>query len=241
MHEFQKLSPDSFAKSSEMYAAALAADPDYIAARLASAYCYAHLALWQDPGTAAEYIARADDAFEVAIAADAGDARAYSIKRAVEVAKGDYASAVAAGQAGVNLDSSESASRANLAYALMCADKPDEALVQLTAAIQGIPNYPGWFALIKIHCLYMTGKLAEALREAEDTMERFPDFYPAPVMASALYAELGRREDAQRMRKRVLRVDPQFSADAYVRFQGLKSARHRDNLRAALSEAGLPE
>ena len=36
-------------------------------------------------------------------------------------------------------------------------------------------------------------------------------------------------------------MDPHFSADTFVKSQGLKSATHRDRLLAALRVAGLPE
>ena len=72
-------------------------------------------------------------------------------------------------------------------------------------------------------------------------LARAPEFYPGPVLAAALYAELGRPDDARNMSEKVRRMDPQFSIDTFVKSQGLKSVKHRERLFAALSSAGLPE
>ena len=62
-----------------------------------------------------------------------------------------------------------------------------------------------------------------------------------PVIATALYVELGRLEDACETSTKVRQMDPQFSADTFVKSQGLKSATHGGNLLAALRKAKPPE
>jgi adenylate cyclase len=238
-NEFQKFSPDSFAKCAAMWEAALAIDPDFLSPRMAAGYCYAQMALTTDAKTSEAYIARAEAAVEFGLAVAPHDTRSYAPRRGIEVAKGNHAGAIAVTRE--EIDISNEPGSAGLAMALMAAGEPDQALVQINKTIQQIPNYPGWYAMIKIQCHYMMDELDEALREAEGILARAPEFYPGPVLAAALYAELGRPDDARNMSEKVRRMDPQFSIDTFVKSQGLKSVKHRERLFAALSSAGLPE
>ncbi len=240
-HEFQKHSPDSIAKSAAMWDRAFAIDPDFLAPRAASAFCYAQMALWKDRKTAEEYIAKARSYIDIAMAAAPRDARPYSAKRAIEIAKGNYAEAIAAAQTACDLEPNEPSCVANLALAVMCADEPRKALALMTKATQEISNYPGWFATVKIQSHYMMGNLAEAVHEAEDILRRAPDFYAAPVLLAALNAELGRVDEARKMGEKVRQMDPQFSVETFVKSQGLKNIEHRERLFTALTSVGLPE
>lgn len=237
-NEFQKFSPESMAKCAAMWDRAAAIDPDFMSPRIASAYCYSQMALWKDPDTAAAYLAKAQDAFDAAVAADPLDSRPYSAKRGIEIAKGNYEAAIAAAKTGFGLDPNE---RRTMAHAYMCAGKPEEALTQINKSIEDIPNYPGWFAMVKIQAHYMLDQLAEAVLETENIIERAPDFYPGPVLLAALYVETDRLDDARDTGKKVLQMDPEFSIEIFVRSQGFKNIEHRKRLSHALTRAGLPE
>lgn len=237
-NEFQKHSPESMAKCAAMWDQAAALDSGYFSPRIASAYCYSHMALWKDPETAAEYLAKAESAFEAAVAADPQDSRPYSAKRGIEIAKGNYEAAIAAAKKGFELDPTE---RRTLAHAYMCAGMPEEALTQINKSIQDIPNYPGWFAMIKIQAHYMLDELTEAVLEAESIVERAPDFYYGPILLAALYVETDRLDDARDLGKKILQMYPEFSTDMLVKSQGLKNIEHRKRLTHALINAGLPD
>jgi len=61
------------------------------------------------------------------------------------------------------------------------------------------------------------------------------------VLAAAFLAEAGRGPETRDMCRKVLEMDPKFSAVTFVRFQGLGNRHHREALKAALRKAGLPE
>jgi adenylate cyclase len=70
-----------------------------------------------------------------------------------------------------------------------------------------------------------------------------PDYYYAPLLLTAIYAELGRRSEASSSMEELLRVLPGFTAEAFIedeRKWNVPDDRiHR--LVAALRKAGLPE
>ena len=95
--------------------------------------------------------------------------------------------------------------------------------------------------MTRIQCNYMLAKLPDALYEAKNLVARKPDFYPGPGLAAALAVEVERADLAAEMGRQALRLDPQFSAKLFVRWQGLKDAAHRERLFRALKTAGLPD
>ena len=138
------------------------------------------------------------------------------------------------------MEPDDPACRATLATALLSADRPGEALAQISKAIQDVAEPVGWMRMNRILCNYVLGNLADAYDEAKQTVARIPDFYPGPVLAAALAVETGNREDAEAMRVKTLQSDPKFSAGLFVRSLSLKNQQHRVGLLTALTTAGLP-
>ncbi|MCZ6860593.1 MAG: hypothetical protein O7I42_10005 [Alphaproteobacteria bacterium] len=239
--EFQKFSPDSMAKTASMMEQALAKDPDYLAPLMVQAYCYSYLALISDSETAQKYIAKAQANIERSLAETPNDVRSYSAKRGIEIALGNFDDAVVAAETALEMEPNNAACRGTYAMALMSADRPGDALAQLTKATQDMTIAAGWMVMSQIQSNYMLDNLTEALRISREIVGREPDFYPGPVLCAALAAELELADEAAAMRKRVLDIDPHFSAELFVRSQGLKNVTHRKRLFEALIGAGLPK
>ncbi len=240
-HEFQKFSPDSMAKTVAIWEQALAKDSNYLAPLIGAAYCYSYLALISQAEAARDYISKAQANVERAAAEAPSDVRLYSAKRGIEIALGNFDAAVAAAETALELEPNNAACRGTYAMALMSADRPADALAQLTKAAQDMTSLAGWMVMAQIVCNYMLGNISEALRISRDIVAREPAFYPGPVLAAALAAESGLADEAASMRGKVLDMDPHFSAERFVRSQGLKNADQRERLFQALAKADLPQ
>lgn len=239
--EFQKFSPDSMAKTAATWEQALAKDPNYLAPLMGNGYCYSYLALIFDGEKSQNYLAKAQKNFEQALARAPKDVRTYSAKREIEIARENYDEAVAAAQYALDLEPNNAACRGTLAMTLSSADKPREALAHANKAALEMSDPPGWLFMTQILSHYALNNANEALRIAHETVSRAPDFYPGPVLNAALAAELGMAEEASALSKKVLEVDPHFSAQRFVRSLGLKSRIDRGRLSKAIIGAGLPE
>ena len=167
--------------------------------------------------------------------------RPYAAKRALEIASGNHDAAVAAARTALEMAPNDSYTEAALSFALTCADKPAEALANMTKAAHDMSALPGWFSMAQILCHYQLGDLEEALRLSRETVVQVPDLYAGPALNAALAAEIGLSEEASTMCKKMLELDPQFSANVFVKWQGLKNQRHNERLLNALKAAGLPE
>ena len=240
-HEFQKFSPESLAKTVAYWEKALKIDPDYLAPLMGSGYCYGHLAFIADDEEAATLTAKAEAAFNRSVKELPGDVRPYAAKRALETAQGNYDAAVAAGQTALDLAPNDSYTRGVHGMMLTMAGRPTEALMQLTKASHDMLSPPGWFHMAQINCHYMLGELDTALDISRTLVDQTPEFYNGPALNAAIAIELRLVDEAAKMRSAMLELDPQFSTDIFVRWQGLKDENYRNKLRDALHAAGLPE
>ena len=185
-------------------------------------------------------IAKAEDAFERTTAKAPDDVRPYAAKRALEIAKGNHDAAVEAAQTALRMAPNDSYTAAALSFALTCADRPVEALAQMTKAAQDMTDLPGWFSIARILCHFQLGDLEKALELSRETVLNDRELHAAPALNAALAAEIGLSDEAARMSERTLDLDPQFSARTFVRWQGLKNKTHSEKLLNALEAAGLP-
>jgi adenylate cyclase len=199
------------------------------------------MALVSDAETAQEYIAKAQAAFDRSVTEAPNDVRPYSAKRELEIARGNYDAAVDAAQTALDMEPNNAACRGTLAMTLMSADKPLDALAHGSKAALEMSDPPGWLSTTQSLSYFMLGDLEEAIRISRETIVRIPDFYPGPILTAAFALELGLTSEAAEMRKKVLEIDPGFSADQFVKSQGFKNAAHGDRLFNALISAGLPE
>jgi adenylate cyclase len=239
-HEFQKFSPESFAKAVAFWEKALSMDPNYLAPLMGCGYCYGHLAFLADGEEKENLIAKSRAAFERSLVEAPDDVRPYAAKRAFETARGDYEAAIAAGRTALALEPNDSYTRAVLGMMLSMAAEPREALMHLTKASRDMASPPGWFYLAQTHCHFMLGALDDALQVSRQAVERVPEFYGGPAMTAALAAACGRRDEAALMCARMLDMDPHFSAATFVKWQGQKDPAYRRRLLEALTSAGLP-
>ena len=238
--EYQKYSPDSIAKTVDYWEQALVKDPDYLAPLMGNGYCYSYLAMASDGEATESYISKAQTNYEQAIAKAPTDVRVYSAKRGIEIARGNYKEAVEAAETAIAMEPQNAACRGTLAMTLMCADRPRDALAHGNKSAHEMSDPPGWLLMTQILSNFMLGNIDEAIRISRETVTQVPDFYPGPVLVAALASEIGQVDEAKAMRNKILKNDPQFSSERFVRTLGLKNVEVRKKLSDALVDAGLP-
>lgn len=238
-NEFQKYSPDAMELCIGIWTQALDRDPDFPTPRIARSYCRARIALWSPDRAEALLSAARADLYTALTACEADDGRPMSLLRAIRIAEGDHEGALDAARQGLAREPTNPATGATLAYALLMADHPEEALTEILKAAAEIPNYPGWFASIRILGHLFTGNLAAAREEAERTVARLPDFYTGRPLLAVCHVEAGAIEAARAVTAEIVARDPKFSTDTLVASLGLKNADRRDRLRDGLARAGL--
>jgi tetratricopeptide (TPR) repeat protein len=103
------------------------------------------------------------------------------------------------------------------------------------------PLHPTWWHRVIAHFHFHRGEYEEALAAARKIS--VPGFLWAPIYLAAIYAELGRQDEARFGLEEVLTLDPDFTIEKWVeeRRKWNESDEMLQRWTAALRKAGLPE
>ena len=130
-----------------------------------------------------------------------------------------------------------------MAQTLSSAGKPAEGIDLAKKAMRLDPYYPASSALYLGNCYYWSGRYEEALEAFKNALSLNPDFGPALRKTAAIYAELGRMDEARAEMGELLRVVPEASLER-LRRRPVNPERDPAALQRyheSLSKAGLPE
>jgi adenylate cyclase len=85
----------------------------------------------------------------------------------------------------------------------------------------------------------MMGKYENALAECQKALSRSPDNIMAHAETAATYSLSGRDEEARTAAAEVLRLQPTFTVERYVKGLPFKNQSENERLANALRESGL--
>jgi adenylate cyclase len=126
-----------------------------------------------------------------------------------------------------------------LAWFLMAAGRPEEAVPLLKQAIRRNPIPPGWYFMVLGNTYWMIGRFDEAIVELKKAVAYSPDELGAHVTLAAAYAEAGRLEEARVEATEVMRIQPTYSLENQAKVRVFKNQAHFDRFIEALRKAGL--
>jgi tetratricopeptide (TPR) repeat protein len=127
------------------------------------------------------------------------------------------------------------------AITLYACGKAEEAIKQTELAMRHCPRYPPWYLLMLARCRWMLGESEEAIAASRSAIEADPLLAQPYIVLAMVHAEAGELSDAREAVTNILRIDPKFSARAYLRGLPLRDPAQEDRRRAALQIAGLPD
>jgi len=152
--------------------------------------------------------------------------------------KGDLVKAITEGERAVALDPSSPGALNNYAHCLTASGRPEEAIPIYQKAIRLSPL--GFHYLFEGfgYALRMTGRHEEAVSAFKKTIQLAPDNFRYHAELAITYAMMGREEEARAEGKEVLRIDPKFTIERYVKHIPADQS-YKDRIAEALLKAGL--
>jgi adenylate cyclase len=208
-----RVNRELFPEIVELLERAMAVDPRYVPARVC--YAFAHIVAYANGWTE-----RPDEtlqrAFELALSAVEIDPKDPFARRALAVSylwKRDMDAALDNIEQAVALNPSDSESLASRGSIFSFMHRPEAAIADIEKAMRLNPRFPDMWLHFLAHANFVAGRYAEAIRFLEERIRRQPQTDISRVLLAACYGHLDRLEDARRLWKEVLAINPTFSLE----------------------------
>ncbi len=181
------------------------------------------------------------EASDRALALDPANAGILAMRSVIMTTLRDFDGALALAEKAIRLAHSDANAIALAAITLYACGKAEESIKQTELAMRLCPRYPPWYLLMLARCHWVLGQFEEAIAASRSATKADPLYVQPYIELAMVYAEAGRVSDARKAVDAILRIDPGFSATAYMkglpfRDPDLEARRH-----SALKKAGVPD
>ena len=185
-------------------------------------------------------VARAIELAKKAISLDSSYSFAHSVLGLFYVMyKRDYETGIAEAERAVALDPNSAENLVFSTFVLCHAGRPEEAIPLIESA-ERLNPIPLPLQLVAMGLAYrLTGRYEKAIEADKRAIRSEPNNQLAHVDLIASYIALGREKEAHAMAAELLRINPNFSVDHYIKRRPYKYQAENDRLADALYKAGL--
>jgi len=186
-----------------------------------------------------ESFSNAIELAQKAIDLDPINAEPYRILAHTYVLMRRYDAAVAEAEKALEMQPGSADSHATLGHVLLLSGRHKEAVIILEKATRLNPYPPSWYYLNLASAYNRSGRHEEAVNTFKKSIENAPNNPLALVGLTIALVQTNRIEEARATAKDLLRVNPKFTIEQYVK-RSISKDKTRNNKNAeALRKAGL--
>jgi len=237
--QFCLMNKQGVARARELAQKAIALDPDY-------AWPYAILAnasmmgvRFKSGGAPREAMQQARAALEKALQVDGTDPRVYGSLSNFYTMQGAPEKALQAAQKAAALSPAGARAALDLGNALLWAGRTKDAIYYCRQAIRRNPFPPGVYFRTLGKAYRLAKRYADSIIQYKKALELNADDILAHLGLIFTYAKLNRKKEARDEAAEVLRIDPDFSVDYFVKTSPIKNPSIINGVKAVLRKAGL--
>lgn len=230
---------ESNALARRMAEEAIALDPKYAEAYVLLGVTH-YLEVFQGTSRPEDVIPKATELIQKALAMNGSLAEARSSLGVLYSWSGRYDEGIAEAERGVELDPNSGQANYNLALVLRWAGKSKEAIPVFQKALRLEPMAPDNYNRQLALSYFQAGDCKEAIAMCEKGLKRQPDNLISRVIIAAVYGSCGREAEARKEAAEVLRINPKFTVESFMRNTPYKNPSDRDRVAQGLRKAGLP-
>jgi TolB-like protein/class 3 adenylate cyclase/Tfp pilus assembly protein PilF len=179
------------------------------------------------------------DASDRALALDPENAGILAMRSLILTTLRDFSNALDLAQKAIRLAHSDANAMALAAITFYACGKPKESIKQTELAMRHCPRYPPWYLLMLARCHWVLGQFEESIAASQSATKADPLYIQPYIELAMVYAEDGRVSDTQKTVDTILRIDPGFSATAYMKGLPFSDPDLEERRRSALQKAGL--
>ena len=239
--EFNKFTREGMIRARELYEAAHQADPDWARpiAGLASVDWYEAKQGWSISKEAS--VQSGIESAQRAIQMDPDEPQGYQTLGNLYALTGQRQSAIAMRRKAAELAPNDLAAVAGLATRLKDFGEEQEAVKLFEQAMRLSPKHPWWVPYAYGVTLHLVGRKEDAVQSFKKAIDLNPTHVLPQAFLAAVYADLGRVDEAKATADQVMRLDPKFTATRLIKSHTFHDPARDAQFRNLMHRAGLPE
>jgi adenylate cyclase len=237
LHVFRKRGMNMLAR--QEFEKALALDPNYGKALVQLGHTHLADARYRWSESRKESILLAKD---YASRAERAGATAFGLRGWSHFLEGEVEAAMAEFRRGLEASPNSASGNALMGLQLMYTGKPEHSIAYYQRAMRLSPMYQDWYPSSLGEAYRLLGRYEEAIASLNAYIERNPeDVRRGRVRLAATLVQAGRENEARAVAKEMLRLEADFTVASYMRSRLYTDPEVKEQLKAALLAAGLPE
>jgi adenylate cyclase len=150
-----------------------------------------------------------------------------------------YDAAVAEAEKALDMQPGSADSHATLGHVLLLSGRNQKAVIILEKAIRLNPYPPSWYYLNLATAYRLEGRYEEAIKTYRKSIENAPYNQIALAGLTIAYVQADRLDEARATANDLLRANPKFSVEQYVKRSRIKDRTGLHRIAEALRKAGL--
>ncbi|MGD9041546.1 MAG: tetratricopeptide repeat protein, partial [Desulfobacteraceae bacterium] len=241
MEHHYRLTKEDNARARQLFEEAIALEPEFANAYVSLGATHFYDARYGWSGSRARSIEMAFKYAQKAIALDDTSDLAHTLIGGVYLLKRQHEKNIAQAERAIAINPNGAHNNAFMAGALGCSGRWEESIGYAEKAMRLAPFPPVWFYWILGRSYFMTGQYDKAVETLRKAVHVSPDYLTAHAFLAASLGSLDRKAEAAAEADEVLRINPNFSLDAYAKTLPYKNRTDIERYLAALRKAGLPE
>jgi adenylate cyclase len=236
---FYRFNRESNVQARQMFKEAIALEPENAHAFTMLGWTYL-MEVWfgssESPSKAME---RVVELAQKALSLDDTIDSPHSLLAHVYLVKRQFEMAIAEAERAVALSPNGADAQAHLGIILNYAGRREGGIASLEKAMRLNPIPPNWYAFFLGEAYCLAGQHEKALAAYEQVLHRYPDDMRALIGSAATYSLLGREEEAHAQAAQIVRMDPKFNLESFVKTLPFKNKADAELLLDSLYKAGL--
>jgi adenylate cyclase len=229
------------AMARKMFTEALSLDPNYaIAYRFLAGTHFMDIAFGSSKSPK-ESMGKAIELTKKAIIHNEFAAGAHGLLGFLYTMTRQYDKGIAEAQTAVALDPNDADAHTFLTITLVFAGRYQEAIQFIEKALRLNPLPPGWYWRFEALAYQGVGRYDEAISAVKKNLKSAPNDINARTVLAATYGLSGREEEARSEVAKILRINPKYSLQSWVRIAAYKNKSDLERLIKVLRNAGLPD
>jgi len=241
VERYNTFTRESNLEARQLFERAARIDPNYARAYANIALTYATEVNFFAPDDRAEAVRKGLEYARKAVELDDGIPQIYLTRSILYLSQRQHAAALEAAKRTIEVHPDYADGHATLGFISSYTGDYEQALAALARAREINPQGTGVYLAIEGRVLFLTKRYQDALPRLLESAARNPGFDVTQLALAAVYAKLGRPDDAAWSIDEALAISPELSLTQLRRDSLYRDSADLDDWLDALREAGLPE